>query len=344
MRIAILGAGAIGPASAALAASRGHEAAIWSPSGAGTRGLGDTLHAEGMLEGAFPVRVAATLAEAFAGADVAMLAVPTYALPGLLPRIAEAIPRDLPLMITPAASLAPLAFAQLRGPGAPVGAMATTPVTGRRTAPDRVRVAAIRAEIEMGAVPGPAAPELAAIAEALFGNRWPTVPDVLAAALINTNPIAHAALALANVTRIEKRESWGQYGLMTEAVCRLMEDLAAERDALAARFGHKPPSLAWSLHRTNGVPLGPLHEMTAAIEQGRGVIAGPTEMSTRYVTEDVPYGLAFYLAVAGAIGLDMPVTAATVRVVESLWGKDLRDNPLIAGLDLANLPASLSRG
>ena len=39
--------------------------------------------------------------------------------------------------------------------------------------------------------------------------------------------------------------------------------------------------------------------MTRAIEAGRGVIAGPTDMDTRYVTEDVPYGLAFYLALAG---------------------------------------------
>lgn len=344
MRIAILGAGAIGPACAALAASRGHGAVLWSPSGAGTRGLGATLHAEGMLQGTFPVAVAASLAEAFAGAEVAMLAVPTYALPGLLPRIAEAIPPALPLLIAPAASLAPLAFARMRGPGAPVGAMATTPMTGRRLAPDRVRLAAIRTEVQMGAVPGSAAPDLAAMAETLFGNRWTCVPDALAAALININPIGHAALALTNVTRIEARETWGQYGLMTAAVCRLMEDLAAERDALAARFGHRPPGLAETFHRTNGVPLGPLHEMTAAIERDSGLIAGPTEMTTRYVTEDVPYGLAFYLALAQAIGLPMPVTEAAVRVLESLWGRDLRANPLIEGLDLADLPAALGGG
>jgi opine dehydrogenase len=343
MRVAILGAGAIGPGCAALAASRGHDAALWSPSGAGTAGIAGTLHAEGGLAGAFPVRVAATLDDAFAGADVALLTVPAYALPGLLPRIAAAIPPDLPFLIAPAASLAPLAFARLRGPGAPVGAMATTPITGRRSAPDRVRIAAIRASAEMGALPGAAAPEMAALAEALFGSRWPVVPDVLAAAFINTNPIAHAALALANVTRIEKRETWGQYGLMTPAVCRLMETLCAERDALAARFGHNPPSLVEALHRTNGVARGPLHEMTAAIEAGRGVIAGPTAMDTRYVTEDVPYGLAFYLALAAAIGQPMPVTAASVAVIEVLWGRPLRDNPLLEGIDLADLPALLRR-
>ncbi len=344
MHLAILGAGAIGPASAALAVSRGHSAVLWSPSGAGTRGLNGLLQAEGMLEGAFPVAVADTLDQAFTGADAVLLTVPAYALPPLLPRIAAAMPTSLPLLIAPAASLAPLAFARLRGPGAPVGAMATTPVTGRRLAPDRVRLAAIRAEAEMGALPSRAAPEMAALAETLFGNRWPIVPDALAAAFINTNPIAHAALALGNVTRIEKRETWGQYGLMTPAICRLMDALCAERDALAARFGHRLPSVADNLHRTNGVPLGPLHEMTAAIEHGRGVIAGPTDMETRYVTEDVPYGLAFYLALAAAMGQPMPVTEGTVAVLETMWGRGLRDNPLLDGLDLTSLPDLLSRG
>lgn len=68
MRLAILGAGAIGPACATLAVSRGHAAVLWSPSGAGTRGLDGSLRAEGALEGRFAVAVAAGLEEAFAGA------------------------------------------------------------------------------------------------------------------------------------------------------------------------------------------------------------------------------------------------------------------------------------
>ena len=131
MHLAILGAGAIGPASAALAVSRGHSAVLWSPSGAGTRGLNGLLQAEGMLEGAFPVAVADTLDQAFTGADAVLLTVPAYALPPLLPRIAAAMPTSLPLLIAPAASLAPLAFARLRGPGAPVGAIAISGGAGQ---------------------------------------------------------------------------------------------------------------------------------------------------------------------------------------------------------------------
>jgi opine dehydrogenase len=341
----VLGAGAIGPACAVLAASRGHAAVLWSPSGAGTRGVGDALEAEGTIAGRFPVEVAPDLAAALAGADAALIVVPAYALGALLPRVGPALPAGMPVLIAPAASLAPLVLDRLRAaaPG-PTGALATTPCTARRLGPARVRVGAIRAALEIGAVPAAAAPELAALCHALFGNAYPTVPDALAAALINVNPIAHAALALANATRIETGETWSQYAMMTPAVCRLMEGMAAERDALAAAFGHRLPGLVTHFERANGVPAGPLPEMMRAIAAGRGAVLGPTTMDTRYVTEDVPFGLAFYLALAASAGVPMPLTEGAVRVLEALWGRDLRANDLLAQLDLRRLPALLRDG
>jgi len=347
MRLSVLGAGAIGPASAALAASRGHEVSLWSPSGAGTAGLRDHIEAEGALAGQFPLRIAHTLADALAHAEVALLAVPAYAFSALLPRIAEAAPPGLVVLIAPASSLAPLAFEAWRaalGARATVGAMATTPLTARRLAPDRVRIPSIRAAVDVAAVPARAAPEIAALAQALFGHACPVAPDVLQPALANANPIIHAVLALVNASRIERAETWPQYELMTEATCRLMLALEAERGALAAAFGHEVPSLAESLHRASGVPFGALHDMAAAIAASGRSVAGPTTMDTRYVTEDVPYGLSFYLWLAQGCGVAMPRTEATVAVLESVWGRDLRRNALLDTLDARALPALLQHG
>jgi opine dehydrogenase len=347
MRLAVLGAGAVGPAAAALAVSRGHEAAIWSPSGSGTAGLGRVLHAEGALSGDFPVRVAASLGEARAGAEAALLAVPAHAYPALLPAVAAALPRHVPLILSPAASLAPLVVEAARaalGPRAPVGGLATTPVTARRLAPDRVRVATIRSAVEAAAVPARAGAEVASLAEALFGIACPVVPDVLPLALANANPIIHAALALANVTRIERAESWPQYGLMTEAACRLMQRLEAERAALAAALGVAVVPLATALARANAIPEAPLSRMAEAIAASRAAVLGPTDMATRYVTEDVPFGLAVYLRLAARAGVAMPLTGATVAVLEALWGRELRANPLLDALDGADLPALLRDG
>ena len=350
MRLTILGAGAVGPAAAVLAASRGHDVTLWSPSGAGTAGLDGSIAAEGALEGRFPLRVARDLPDALAGADAALLAVPAYAYPDLLPRLAEALPPGLPLLIAPAASLAPLALDAMRAARgaprdrAPIGAMGTTPVTARRPAPGRVRVAAIRAAVDVAAVPAAAAPAMGALATALFGHESPVAPNALVAAISNANPIMHAVMALTNLTRIERAEPWPQYAMMTEAACRLMDTLAAERDALARAHGVPVLALAESLRRANGVPLAPLHRMAAEIAESRGNVLGPDTLDTRYVTEDVPYGLAVYLWLARGRGVAMPVTQAVTTTLEATWGRDLRANPLLDGLDPATLDAALERG
>lgn len=350
MRVAILGAGAVGPICAVLAARRGHEAVLWSPSGAGTQGLAGRLRAEGLVSAEVPVTVAGTLEEAFAGAHAALLAVPAHAHAGLLPRIAAALPDRLPLVLTPALSLAPLVLDGLRAglggtPGrAPVGAMATTPAGGRRIAPDAVRVALVRSVVPIAALPAAAAPEMGALVEALFGTRCPAATDVLEVAIGNANPITHGALALANLTRMERAEAWNQYEMMTPAVCRLMEALDAERAALAAAWGVRVDSVAGYLHRANGVPLGPLAEMTASIAASAGAVMGPTAVATRYLTEDIPFGLSAWLRLAHAKGVAMPVTASVVTALAALTGLDLAANPLLEGLDPAALGTALTTG
>ena len=347
MRLTVLGAGAVGPGAAALAESRGHAVTLWSPSGAGTAGLG-ILEAEGVLAGRFSPRVAASLEDALAGAEAVFLAVPAYAFAGLLPRIAAALPLHVPLLIAPAASLSPLVLeAAMAGRGqdrAPIGAMATTPLGGRRLAPGRVRVAMLRSALEIAAIPAPAAPQMALLAHDLFGNQYIPSPDALHVALINANPIIHAGLALTNLTRIEHQEAWPQYGMMTEGACRLMEAMDTERAALAAAYGHTIPGIATALHRANQVPIGPLPEMARAIAEGRGAVLGPVELTSRYITEDVPYGLTFYLALAAARGVAMPVTQSVVTALEACCAKPFSHSPLLEGLDWAGLPHALQHG
>jgi opine dehydrogenase len=104
------------------------------------------------------------------------------------------------------------------------------------------------------------------------------------------------------------------------------------------------PSLAEALSRANGLPQAPLPTMGAAIAASRAAVLGPASLETRYVTEDVPFGLAVYLRLAARHGVPMPSTEATVLVLEALWGRDLRANPLLDALEGAALYAALSEG
>ncbi len=318
MRIAVFGAGAIGPAWAVLARQRGHEAALWSPSGAGLAGYAGTLHAEGAVAASVPVAAAPDPATALDGADAAVLAVPVHAHRAVMERLAPVLPAGLPVLVGPALSLSASYLHSLTG--GPVIALATTPMTGRRLAPDRVRIGAIRAGVDAVAL-GMEADAAAGLIAALTGVPATMHADPLLPALANVNPPFHAALALTNVTRIERGEAWPQYEMMTPAVCRLIAALDEERLALAAHHGLSVTSAAAHLARTNGIAEGSLPAMCAAIVAARAPVLGPTAMDSRYVTEDVAFGLCFWQVLARRAGVAMPAMDATVAALDVLWGR-----------------------
>jgi opine dehydrogenase len=346
MRLAVLGAGAVGPAAAVLAVSRGHEVALWSPRGGGTHGIGAALRVEGALAGTARIEVAVDVARALAGAHAALLSVPPHALGPVLRRIAPMLHDGVPILLAPSHSLAPLLLDRLLaslGKRAPIGAMATPPVVATRLAHDLVRITALRASVEIAAVPAVDAPGLAQLCAMLFGLHFLPLHDALGAALASPEPVLQAALALGNATRIEAAEPWDMHAQMTPAICRLAERLDGERMLLSGALGHAAVPLATALHRAGGVPEGTLGEMARALA-AEGPAPGPQGLDAAHLAEAVTYGLALWLRLAAARGVAMPLTAAAVAVLEALWGVTLSADDLLEGLDLSRLQDLLHHG
>lgn len=346
MRLAVLGAGAVGPGAAALAVSRGHAAALWSPRGGGTHGIGNSLTVQGVLSGTARVDVAVDVARALAGADAVLVSVPPHALGPVLRRIAPMLTPDVPVLLAPSHSLAPLLLDRLmarNGLRAPIGAMAIPPVAAERLAGDELRLLALPEVVELAAIPANAAPALARLCADLFGIGFLPLADALGAALAAHEPVMQAALVLGNVTRIEAGEAWDQYGRMTPAICRLAERLDAERLALATAYGHAVPGLATALHRLGGVPEGPLPVMARALAATRP-LPGLRGLDAAHLAQSVTYGLALWLRLAAPRGVEMPLTTAAVAVLEAMWGSSLTSDDLLEGLDFHQLPALLREG
>ncbi|NKE45539.1 hypothetical protein HB662_12190 [Roseomonas frigidaquae] len=346
MRLAVLGAGAVGPGAAALAVSRGHEAALWSPRGGGTHGIGSSLAVQGVLSGTARVDVAVDVARALAGASAVLVSVPPHALGPVLRRIAPMLTEGVPVLLAPSHSLAPLLLDRLlarQGRHAPIGAMATPPVVAERLAGDELRILALPEEVELAAIPAASAGPLAGLCADLFGMRFIPLADALGAALAAHEPVLQAALALGNVTRIEAGEDWDQHARMTPAICRLAERLDAERLELASAYGHAVPSLAAGLHRLAGVPEAPLPVMARALAAARAT-PGPRGLDAAHLAVSVTYGLALWLRLAVPRGVAMPLTQAAVAVLEAMWGSSLAADDLLEGLDFRQLPALLRDG
>ena len=352
MKVAVLGAGAIALAHAALAASRGHAVCLWSPSGKSLPPPGPfSLTASGALEAVCTVQ-SASLADTIEGADVIIVSLPAYGHAAVMQAAAPFINSGQPVFVMPSLSLSGLLLAKLlhaRGVTAPIVSAGTTVATARKLSlgarEAAVRVLSVRTRIDLAATPVGETPAMLLLAEALFGNLFVAQTDALAIALSNVNPISHVPLALANLSRIESAESWTQYDRMTGSTARMIEALDAERLALAQTLGLAVRSIHEHFHYSFGVPIASLDAQSRAVHAGRGSPAGPTSLDTRYLTEDVPYGLAFLAQLGQRSGLTLPVAQGCVALTSAALGRDLAaDNTLLAlaGLDTMSGPALLA--
>jgi opine dehydrogenase len=327
MQIAILGAGAIAYANAALLCRDGHDVILWSPSGQRTEKLasGAPLIATGAVVGRFHPRIAASCAAALADAEAVVVAVPGYAHRHVLDAAAPHLRGEQTVVFSSHMSLAALYLAELlrkRGVATPIAALGTTVVTGRQTAPDAVTVGTIRTRLDVAVLPESAAARGIAVCRALFGDRFVARSGLLAVALSNLNAQNHLAIALCNLTRMELGETWGQNRHLTPAVARLMEALDAERLAIANAFGLTVRTIHEHFHLSFDVPMGPLAEMAQALAQRPRDVNGPTTLDTRYVTEDVPFGLVPTIRLAALVGVPAPLHEAGVRLMSALYGRD----------------------
>jgi opine dehydrogenase len=331
MQVAILGAGAIAYGNAALLCRDGHDVTLWSPSGQRTTALaaGAPLVATGAVAGHFHPRIAKSCADALSGAEAVVVAVPGYGHRHVLDAAAPFLRSKQVVVFSSHMSLAALYLAGLlrkRGVATPIAALGTTVTTGRQSGPDSgpdtVNVSSVRARLDVAVLPHAAANRGMEVCHALFGDRFVPRDGLLAIALSNLNPQNHLAIALCNLTRMELGEAWGQNRHVTPAVAKLIEALDAERLAIATAFGLTVRSVHEHFHLSFGVPMGPLAEMAHTLAQRPGDVNGPTTLDSRYVTEDVPFGLVPTIRLAALAGVPVPLHESGVRLMSALYGRD----------------------
>ena len=339
MRIGIVGAGAIGLGSAAWLAARGHAVALWSPRGPWPHPLQtQPLHASGVLESTQPVDMVEDAGALCEAAELVIVAVPLNGHRAVMDALAPKLSTRNTVLISSMASLSALYLHEAvrrRGKDVTVAAFGTTALTARREAANRVRIMTRRVSLGVSALPAPRTDAMVALCTALFGDGFYAHAHVLASALSNINPAAHGPLALFNWTRIERAEAWPQYHYMTPRVAAVIERLDAERRALGRAFGVELGSIEQHFANSFGSTAERLADIAADLHAKRGGPPGPTDMATRFLAEDVPYGLVFAEELGRVAGLSLPATRTIVDVAELITGQDLRaTNDLIAPLGL----------
>ncbi|MDQ1250465.1 MAG: opine dehydrogenase, partial [Actinomycetota bacterium] len=148
--------------------------------------------------------------------------------------------------------------------------------------------------------------------------------SVLEAGLSNPNPTLHCLGVLLSASRIEY--SHGEFYYyeegMTPHVCQAIEKIDAERLAIGQALGFELMSLL-DTYPTMG--YGPKGDTFWSVIRGVAAlngIKGPSEIDSRYLTEDVPIGLTIYSGLGRQLGVDTRIMESVITLTSALLGRD----------------------
>ena len=339
-RIGIAGAGSIAFGTAALLHQQGHVPMLWSPSGAGTAALASApLCADGAIKTEFRVRIAQSAKQLAEDNDALIVALPAYGHKAVMDALAPHVRNGQHIIISSHASLGAVYLTQAlaaRNIRAPVTAWGTTAITGRKQSGTAVKVNTVRSLIDLCTVQDAAADVNGlAYCQQLFGDCFQQRDGLLAISLSNLNPQNHLGIALGNITRMEHGEVWSQGQNVTPKIGRLLEQLDLERLAIAKALDLKVRTIFEHFHLSFHVPVASISEMNQAMHaQGNGGI-GPASADSRYVTEDVPYGLQLTAVLGRLVGHPATLHEAGINLFSAMYGRDFaNENDILNALEL----------
>ncbi len=121
-----------------------------------------------------------------------------------------------------------------------------------------------------------------------------------------TNPIIHCATCLFNMTRIENGEDFHFFAeAMPERVTAFMEACDRERIAIGQALGLTLFPLLTVLNSFWNSRCATLHEALTT-NPSYATVKGPTDMSSRYLSEDLPCGLMSLIDLSDMLHIDAP--------------------------------------
>jgi opine dehydrogenase len=189
-------------------------------------------------------------------------------------------------------------------------------------APDRAVIWGVVKRLGVGVLPAGQTNEVLPMVQQLFPGAS-AYADAVECGLSAMNPVVHPAGVLMNAGRIEK--SRGEFYFydegVTPAVCAVIEQMDAERLAIGAALGYDLLPVAEAFHAAG---FGPKGDLWSVINGSRMLTAlrAPGSLETRWLSEDVPYGIATWAAIGDDLGIETPVMDALISLASVVLGFD----------------------
>ena len=221
----------------------------------------------------------------------------------------------------------------------------------RAERPGKVHVSAVKSGLYAAALPARRTADFLSKIGPIF-PQIKAAPNALYTSINNYNPVVHPEMTLLNAGRIESTQGkgWNLYGDgATESVAAVIEAVDNERMALAARLGVPAVSLKGSfdvMYKHLGVEAKSLSQMlrTSPVHANPSLAGTPHSVHTRYVTEDVPFGLMPWSSMGHMWGLSTRTIDALIEIASVMEGVDyFQQGVTVKGLGIEGLsPAQVA--
>jgi opine dehydrogenase len=291
-------------------------------------------------------RVTTDIGEAARDADVLVLAVPAFAVRTFAAAAAPFLRAGQVVVLTPGSTGGALAFADVLdrqggSRGVIVAETLSLPYACRKTSPTEVHVAGMKRQLPVAAYPAAGTATAVEVLGHVFPGLLVAATHVLETSLNNPNAMAHPVPAVLNAGWIET--TGGDFRFYTDGVSpsvgRVMDALDRDRLGILTALGLDPvPAIEWD-RRFYGLAGANSFEVNRDSEVHSGIRA-PAMLASRYLLEDVPYGLVPLASIARELGVATPVIDLVIDLASTLLGQDLREQGwTAASLGLAGLDA-----
>jgi opine dehydrogenase len=363
-KIAILGAGNGGCATAADLTLRGYEVRLFSRSDKtlspiAKRG-GIVLVENGAEMFAAPFFVSHHLPPVVNGAELIIIAAPSVAHEYLAKNLARHLTDGQRILLNPGHTGGSLHFAKtLRDSecAAKIKLCETVTLTYicRMPEPARVEIYRRTTNLRCGAFPGRESVELVPEIAEIYPNVI-IAENILETGFSNINAIMHPAGMLGNAGWIEKTGGDFYYYRdgITQAIAAWIEEVDKERLEIVKRLGLKPlrfvdifyqAGLTSEEARASGSIYRAIHE-----SEPNRTIKSPATLDHRYIKEDVGYGLVPMAEIGRLVGLETPMFDALITLASVISRTDFQKEGLtvekmgLAGVRPENLGKLLHEG
>ena len=198
----------------------------------------------------------------------------------------------------------------------------------RAVEPGVVVIKGIKNNLPTAALPASRTKEFLVKMAQVFPN-FTAAQNALLTSFNNLNPIVHPPMVLFNAGRIEATggKGWNLYADgATESVTKVMLAMDKERMSLLERLGMDgiPFQDAFeTLYKDYSLGKKSLSEtLRQSPIHGNPAFPAPSSVDTRYINEDLPFGLAPWSSIGRMWGIPTPNIDAVIQVASTMLGMD----------------------